>query len=87
MSARPGFTPAPGSRSIGAARRRARSSNESAARERNGEKKTLEESVDVHLRRDLMEHYPNKLSGKDAKKWEKKVTSELRSEGHIVFSN
>jgi len=57
------------------------------ARERNGEKKTLEESVDVHLRRDLMEHYPNKLSGKDAKKWEKKVTSELRSEGHIVFSN
>ncbi len=56
-------------------------------RERNGEERTLEEGVDVHLRRDLMAHYPNKLSGKDAKKLEKKVTNELRSEGHIVFSN
>ncbi len=57
------------------------------ARERNGEEKTLEEGVDLHLRRDLMARYPNELSGKDAKKWEKKVTSELRSKGHIVFSN
>jgi|GEM_PF-3310175 len=57
------------------------------ARERSGEEKTLEEGVDLHLRRDLMEHYPNELSGKDAKKLEKKVAKELRSEGHIVFSN
>ncbi len=57
------------------------------ARERNGEEKTLEEGVDVRLRRDLMEPYLKNLSGKDAKKWEKKVTNYLRSAGHIVFSN
>ena len=57
------------------------------ARERNGEEKTLEEGVDVRLRRDLMEPYLKNLSGKDAKKWEKKVARGLRSEGHIVFSN
>ncbi len=57
------------------------------ARERSGEEKTLEEGVDLHLRRDLMEPYPKELSGKDAKKLEKKVARDLRSKGHIVFSN